>query len=138
LFVLRSLKPQELSVGIALLERGVDEGMIPREVGVDLKRELSPLLDVERGETRIFHTYYIRKVLQQWIQTAAPGLDDSILARLCLIYLQCSLREVVQLARSAEQGEYLTAEGDRDGEDEEAEEIWKEEMVRGNSSPPRG
>jgi hypothetical protein len=66
LFVLRLLKPQELSVGIALLsttpasllERGVDEGMIPREIGVDLKRELSPLLDVERGEIRIFHTYF--------------------------------------------------------------------------------
>ncbi|KAF4631245.1 hypothetical protein G7Y89_g6885 [Cudoniella acicularis] len=125
LFVVRPLKPKELAIAITLLsvtpttllENGVDENIIPREIDLDLKRELGPLLDVGRGEVRVFHSYYVKEVLQQWIRTATPGLDDSILTRHCLIYLHSSLRKVIPTTRNAQQSNNLLTDQGKDGED---------------------
>lgn len=99
MFARRPLKPTELAVGVALLEAPpapasfaeLDESLIPRDIEGDMRRQLGPLVKIERGEIRIAHSY-VAEVLQEWIDPTneAKALRLRTLTRVLLEYLhQC-------------------------------------------------
>jgi ankyrin repeat protein len=103
LFVQRPLRPTELAVAVALedwlklpeLVSKFDERLIPRDIQGDLRRQLGPLVTMERGEMRISHPY-VGKVIQGWLE---PKEDRAMLrkvelTKLLVGYLKICLEKI--------------------------------------------
>jgi ankyrin repeat protein len=124
LFALRPLKPKELAVAVTLLstssdvslQKDLDENAIPRDIDGDLKRQLGPLLDIERGEVRIFHPF-VKEALHRWIDKQTENaVSARMLTRLCLAYLHSCLRDMDKVFMTQDDKQPSQELGDKEEE----------------------